>query len=87
MTDLASENMRLKFAYENNVPPIMKDRLRGDTVEELAADWANLSVHIPAKPDPSAPRVPAPVPHQGPQPGPQKTSDDHFYESIYGVAK
>lgn len=78
----ASENLRLKFAYENQVPQAWVDRLQGSNTEELAADWAilqpTLAPVVPAV-DPNAPRVPAPVNHQGPQPTPQLTDDEELY--------
>lgn len=85
----ASENLRLKFAFENQVPPTWVDRLKGSNVEELAADWAILQpTLVPAVPvvDPSAPRVPAPVAHQGAQPTHQLTDDEQLYASIYGAS-
>ncbi len=88
---LATERIRLQFAYANGVPTQIADRLKGSTVEELAADWAQIKpgLRVPAAPvyDPNAPRVPAPVAHQGPQPGTRKTADDYFYESIFGARK
>lgn len=85
---LAAEKVRLKFVHENGVPAVVADRLRGSTAEELAADWAEIKpgLSVPAAPvyDPNAPRVPAPVRHQGPQPARHITMDDIFYESIYG---
>lgn len=88
---LAAEKVRLKFVHENGVPAVVADRLRGSTAEELAADWAEIKpgLRVPAAPvyDPNAPRVPAPVMHQGPQPGTRKTADDYFYESIFGARK
>lgn len=88
---LAAEKVRLQFAHENGVPAVVADRLRGSTVEELAADWAQIKpgLRVPTAPvyDPNAPRVPAPVTHQGPQPGTRKTADDYFFESIYGARK
>ena len=86
----ASENLRLKFAYENQVPQAWVDRLKGSNVEELAADWAILQpTLVPAAPvvDPNAPRVPAPVTHQGAQPSPQLTDEEQLYASIYGAPK
>lgn len=86
----ASENLRLKFAYENQVPQAWVDRLKGSNVEELAADWAILQpTLVPAAPvvDPNAPRVPAPVVHQGAQPSPQLTDEEQLYASIYGAPK
>lgn len=86
----ASENLRLKFAYENQVPQAWVDRLKGSNVEELAADWAILQpTLVPAAPvvDPNAPRVPAPVAHQGAQPSPQLTDEEQLYASIYGAPK
>lgn len=83
----AVENLKLRFAHENQVPPILVDRLRGATVEELATDWETLSASIPVPPvaiDPNAPRVPAPVRYQGAQPARHITMDDIFYEKIYG---
>lgn len=88
---LATERIRLQFAHANGVPTQIADRLKGSTVEELAADWAQIKpgLRVPAVPvyDPNAPRVPAPVAHQGPQPGTRKTADDYFYESIFGARK
>lgn len=85
---LAAEKVRLQFVQENGVPPVVADRLRGSTAEELAADWARLKPGLRALAapvcDPNAPRVPAPVRHQGAQPARHITMDDVFYESIYG---
>ncbi|MBY4212900.1 hypothetical protein HQO42_15025 [Rhodococcus fascians] len=86
----ASENLRLKFAYENQVPQAWVDRLKGSNVDELAADWAILQpTLVPVVPvvDPNAPRVPAPVTHQGAQPSPQLTDEEQLYASIYGAPK
>ncbi|MBY3989606.1 hypothetical protein HQO84_05395 [Rhodococcus fascians] len=85
---LAAEKVRLKFVHENRVPPVVADRLRGSTVEELADDWSAIKPGLLAAstqaPDPNGPRVPAPVKHQGAQPARHITMDDVFYESIYG---
>jgi hypothetical protein len=82
--------MRMRFAMENQVPTAWVDRLKGNTAEELAADWATLQPTLvpPVPPvDPNAPRVPSPVPNPGPQPGPPQSEDDLLYEQIYGSAK
>lgn len=85
---LAAEKVRLQFVHENGVPAVVADRLRGSTVEELAADWSEIKPGLVAAVtpvyDPNAPRVPAPVRHQGAQPARHITMDDVFYESIYG---
>lgn len=85
---LATERIRLQFAYANGVPTHIADRLKGATVEELAADWSEIKPGLVAAVtpvyDPNAPRVPAPVRHQGAQPARHITMDDVFYESIYG---
>lgn len=85
---LATERIRLQFAHANGVPTQIADRLKGSTVEDLAADWAEIKpgLSVPAAPvyDPNAPRVPAPVRHQGPQPARHITMDDILYEKIYG---
>ena len=57
--------------------------------EEFAADWSEIkpglvatTTHEPA--DPHAPRVPAPVMHQGAQPARHFTMDDVLWTQIYG---
>ena len=81
----AAENLRLKFAMSNAVPAAWIDRLRGSSEEELAADWAILQPTI--TPEAPSSRVPAPVPHQGPQPGSPQSEDDLLYARIYGSKK
>lgn len=85
---LAAEKVRLKFAHDNDVPVLVADRLRGSTVEELADDWSAIKPGLLAAstqaPDPNAPRVPAPVKHQGAQPARQVTTESALYEAIYG---
>ncbi|NKV81983.1 hypothetical protein GS930_03320 [Rhodococcus hoagii] len=82
-----AENLRLRFAITNGVPAAWIDRLHGATVDELAADWESLKPTLVPPVDPSAPRVPAPLPHAGPQGGPPQTEDDLLYEQIYGSRK
>ncbi|NIL77612.1 hypothetical protein [Rhodococcus sp. B10] len=88
-----AENLRLRFAIANSVPAVWIDRLKGATPEELAADWATIQPTLaPATPpppvvDPNAPRVPAPVPSQGAQPGPPQTADDLLYGEFYGSSQ
>ena len=79
-----AENLRLRFALENGVPGAWVDRLRGNTVDELAADWQTIQPTLAPAVDPNAPRVPAPLPHAGPQGGPPQTEEDLLYEQIYG---
>ncbi|NKR90558.1 hypothetical protein GS483_00240 [Rhodococcus hoagii] len=82
-----AENLRLRFAINNGVPAAWINRLHGATDEELAADWESLKPTLAPPSDPSAPRVPAPLPHAGPQGGPPQTEDDLLYEQIYGSRK
>jgi len=42
ITDLGSENLRLRVGYELGLPIDMVDRLRGETKEELVADAEKL---------------------------------------------
>lgn len=84
---VAAENQRLRFAINNGVPAAWIDRLHGSTDEELAADWESLKPTLVPPVDPNAPRVPAPLPHAGPQGGPPQTEDDLLYEQIYGSRK
>ncbi|MGF7124040.1 hypothetical protein [Rhodococcus sp. BE178] len=86
-SEKAAEAARLRFALANGVPAAWVDRLNGDTAEELAADWESLKPTLVPSVDPNAPRVPAPLPHAGPQGGPPQTEDDLLYEQIYGPRK
>ncbi|MGV9744600.1 hypothetical protein ACWDTG_06760 [Rhodococcus zopfii] len=80
----AAEAARWRFAATNGVPAAWVERLRGDTDEELAADWESLKPTLVPAVDPNAPRVPAPLPQAGPQSGTPQSEDDLFYEQIYG---
>lgn len=83
----AAENLRLRFALQNGVPAAWVDRLHGNTVDELAADWATIQPTLAPVVDPNAPRVPAPLPHAGPQGGPPPSEEDLLYEQIYGSTR
>lgn len=75
ITDLGSENLRLRVGYELGLPIDMVDRLRGDTKEDLVADAEKLVELIAPTKRPST-RKPAEALRGGTQPDQEPDETD-----------